>query len=205
MGIDPHAVRVVGNQISLAGQARDPEAVVRIRGEQLDEGRRRVIVIANRDVQFIRRHDPECWIAVFPPELMADGNDFDRVIESCLFLDACDHPRGRHEQSDDDENRNNRPRQFHLIAAVYLGRFASIVTPSLSEFHDGVKQQGKHDEKNDSCHREYKQRQSEDRSGGGRSGSEDIRRAKGGIDVCKSRRCAADTKENLRTQEAPFV
>src|ERR1700727_3540319 len=98
------------------------------------------MVIANRYVQFVRSHDPKPWIAVFPPELMADGNDFDRVVESCLLLHTCDHPRGRHEQSKDDENRNNGPCQFHLIASVDLRRFASIVTLSLSELHDGVKQ-----------------------------------------------------------------
>jgi len=64
-GIDPHAVRMVGNQISLTREARDPEAVVRIRREEPDEGRRRVIVIANRHVQFIRSHDTQPRITVF--------------------------------------------------------------------------------------------------------------------------------------------
>src|ERR1035438_3073883 len=33
LGIDPHAVRMIRNQIGLAGKARDPEAVVCISGE----------------------------------------------------------------------------------------------------------------------------------------------------------------------------
>src|ERR1700681_3203561 len=48
MGINPHAVRVVGNQVSFARQTRNPEAVIRIRRQQLDKRRGWVTIIANR-------------------------------------------------------------------------------------------------------------------------------------------------------------
>src|ERR1700756_2451547 len=36
--VKPHAVRVVGNQVGLPAQRRNPEAVIRICGEQTNEG-----------------------------------------------------------------------------------------------------------------------------------------------------------------------
>jgi hypothetical protein len=48
------------------------------------------------------------------------------------------------------------PSELYLIAAVHLGRLTSIVIPSLPELHNGVEQQGENDQKNGSCHREYK-------------------------------------------------
>ena|ERR1700674_3259636 len=48
MGINPHAVRMVGNQVSFACQTRNPEAVIRIRRQQLDKRRGWVTIIANR-------------------------------------------------------------------------------------------------------------------------------------------------------------
>jgi len=83
--------------------------------------------VAYGNMQFICRYYPQLWITILPPELVTDRCNRDRVAGRRCFLNNGDHPRGRHEQSNDDENRNNSQRQFDLIAAAYLGRFASIV------------------------------------------------------------------------------
>jgi hypothetical protein len=96
-------------------------------------------------MQFIRGHDPECWIAVFPPELMANGGNLDRVVESRGLLQAGNHSRRCHEKCHNNEDWDDGPSELNLIAAVHLGRLASIVILSLPELHDGVKQQGEDD------------------------------------------------------------
>ena len=76
--IDPHGVDLIGNQIHLAGQSRNPEAMVDIRGRHGQIGRRRVRGIADRNVQFVGGDDAEFRIAILPPELMADHHDIER-------------------------------------------------------------------------------------------------------------------------------
>src|SRR5271166_350175 len=96
-------------------------------------------------VQFICCYYAQLWIAVLPPELVADGCDCDRIAGRRCLLNDSNHSCCRHEQCNHDENRNDCPCQFHLIASVHLGWLSAVVVPSLSELHDRVKQQGEHD------------------------------------------------------------
>src|SRR5580693_1272845 len=127
MRINPHVVRMVGNQVRFAIEARNPEAVIRIRRKQSDEGRGRMLRVADRNVQFIRSHDVQTWIAILPPKLMTDGDHFNCIARTGSLLDAADHSCRRHEQRHHDDHRNNRPCQFHLIAAVNLWRLATVL------------------------------------------------------------------------------
>jgi len=52
-------------------------------------------------------------------------------------LDTGNYPRRCHEQSYDNEDGNDCPGKFHLIAAVDLRRFLVVVC-SLSESHDRI-------------------------------------------------------------------
>ncbi len=70
--VHPHSVRMVGNQVGLAGEFRDPEAVVGVGRKQGQERRSRMRGIAHRDVQFIRCNDPQLRVAKLPPVLMSD-------------------------------------------------------------------------------------------------------------------------------------
>ena len=98
--------------------------------------------VTDGHMQFICGDYAELWITIFPPELVADRCNGNRAAGRRCFLNDRNHSRCRHEQCDDNKNGNDSPRQFHLIAAVYLGRFSAVVIPSLSELHDRVNEQG---------------------------------------------------------------
>ena len=73
--VDPHLVHAIRNQVGLAAQLRDPEAVVGVGRQQLQECGRGMRGIAHRNVQFVCRDDAELRIPELPPELMADDGD----------------------------------------------------------------------------------------------------------------------------------
>jgi hypothetical protein len=57
--IDPHTIRMIGDEVRLPGKTWYPEAVIRIRRKQREESRSWVRRITDRYVQFIRSHDFE--------------------------------------------------------------------------------------------------------------------------------------------------
>src|SRR5579859_5554748 len=181
--VNPHNVRVVGNQVRLAGQPRHPKAVVSVRGKQLDLRRG-----PNRHVQFIRGDNLQTWIAILPPELMAYHRDMNDIIRSSL-LHVRDHPRRRHEQDHDDQDRNHRPCDLYLIASIDLCRLATVVISSLSELHNRVSQQTSHDNKNDSGDHKHKQLKAENGFSGSGSRRKDIGRTGEGWGLSKAGRC----------------
>src|SRR6266852_1716427 len=172
--LDPHLVRVVWNQIGLAGEARHPEAVVGIRREQVEEGR-----LADGQVQLVRGDDLQPRVPILPPELVADDGHLERAFRARSVLDAEDDSRRGEEEHQHDDDRSDGPGQLHLGASIDLSRLATIVVVSPPELHDRVRQQPGDDGENYSGDREHKQRQLEDRSSGSRDGSEDLRRAPG--------------------------
>src|SRR5580658_9667612 len=80
MRVHPHAVRVIRYKVRLAGQARHPEAVIRVRGKQSKEGGRWMCRVAYGNMQLIRRHYLQRRISIFPPELVPDDGDFDGTV-----------------------------------------------------------------------------------------------------------------------------
>ena len=90
--VDPRLVRAVRNQVGLAGQPRNPEAVIHVGGQQRDERRGRIRRVADRNMQFVGRDDVQPWIAILPPELVTDGDDLDGVRRPLCVLDGGDHP-----------------------------------------------------------------------------------------------------------------
>ena len=159
---------MVRNQIRFAGQARHPEAVVRIGGKQRKKRGRGMRRVADRNVQFIRRNHFEIRVAILPPILVADHSDFDGAAWRLRVLNAGDHPRRRQEQNHDNQYRNHGPRQFDLSASVNLRGLAAIVSVPLPEFDDRVGQQAENDREDHPSDREYEDGQSEDRIGGSR-------------------------------------
>ena len=71
----------------------------------------RVAGIAYRHVQFIRGDHAQRRIPKFPPELMADRDDFDRSGRLGGVLDGLDHARGGQEQHQHDQHRESPSRQ----------------------------------------------------------------------------------------------
>ena len=204
MRINPHAVRMVGNQVRFAIEARYPEAVIRIRRKQSDEGRSRMLRIADRNVQFIRSHDMQSRIAILPPKLMTDGDHFNRIARLRSLLDAANHPRRRHEQRHHDENRNDGPCQLYLIAAVNLWRLSTVIVRRLPESHDRIGQQAENDHKYRCRNRKHKYRQAKDCVGRRGSWRKNIRRAQRRVSSPSRRGCAEPT-DNNKQFECPLT
>src|SRR5438309_9733346 len=98
--------------------------------------------VAYGHMQFVGGDHAQIRVTILPPELVADRCNCDRVAGQWCFLNDGNHSCCRHEHCDDNENGNDRPCQFHLVAAVHLGRFSAVVIRSLSALHVGGKQQG---------------------------------------------------------------
>jgi len=77
-----------------------------------------------------------------------------------------DHPRGRQKQHDDDQNRNDRPGELHLVAAVDLRRLSIVVVCTASEPHGRVQEQAGDDKKNGTADGQNEERQVMNRIGG---------------------------------------
>src|SRR5437016_784537 len=108
--VHPHSVRMVGNQVGLTREFRDPEAVVSVSRKQGQERRSRIRGIAHRDVQLIRCNDPQLRVAKLPPVLVPDGSDLDGARWLGSILNRMEYSRRCQEQDDNDENGNDRPR-----------------------------------------------------------------------------------------------
>src|ERR1700722_115539 len=87
--IEPHGIGVIGNQVGLTAQTRNPEAVIGVRGEKRDKGWARIGRVADRHMEFVCGYNLQARIAVLPPELMADCNLLMRVarLGDCLDSD----------------------------------------------------------------------------------------------------------------------
>ena len=81
--------------------------------------------IAHRDVQLVRRDDPQLRVAKLPPVLMSDGGDLDGASGFGSILNGVDHSRRGQEQHNNNQNGNDRPGQLNLRAPVDLGRLAA--------------------------------------------------------------------------------
>src|ERR1700730_17009656 len=77
--IEPHGIGVIGNQVSLTAQTRNPEAVIGVRREKGDKGWSGIGRVADRHMELVCGHNLQVRIAVLPPELVADGNHLNRV------------------------------------------------------------------------------------------------------------------------------
>jgi hypothetical protein len=73
--VHPHLVYAIRNQVGFSAELGDPEAVVGIGRQQLQECWCRVGRIARRNVQLVGRDDAELWISKLPPVLVPDDGD----------------------------------------------------------------------------------------------------------------------------------
>src|ERR1700677_2826624 len=78
--IDPHGVNAIWNHVRLARQPRHPETMVRIRRRHRKISWRWLRRLTDGNMQLIRRHHPQLWIAVLPPELVANHGYVHRAV-----------------------------------------------------------------------------------------------------------------------------
>src|ERR1700722_14862428 len=109
-----------------------------------------MIRIAYRDVQFVGRDDPQLRIAKLPPILMSNHSDLYSARRFWSILDSMEDSGGGQEQDNHNQGGNDRPGQFDLRAPVYLSRLAAGIYFSPPELNDGIAQQRKNNDKDNS-------------------------------------------------------
>src|SRR5580693_3840644 len=114
--------------------------------------------VAYGNVQLIRSHHLQRRISILPPELMPNDGDLDGVARTDRVLDTGNYARSRQKQDHHNENRNDRPRQFQLSAAINLRGFASIGRLALSESHNRVDKQTENNHEYRCRHLQHKKR-----------------------------------------------
>src|SRR5262249_14734049 len=164
-----HAVR---NQIDLAGELRNPEAVVGVGRQQRQEGRSESQRIAHRNVQLVGRDDTERRVAVLPPELVPHHRDFDGCGGLRCVLNRVNHASRRGEEDEDDQDRHDRPGQFDLGAAVHLCGFMSCDRPRWRDLQDHKDEQTRDHDEDHRRDAQHEHRQIDDRAGRRGRGSE---------------------------------
>lgn len=176
--LHPHGVDAIGDEVGLAGELRNPETVVGVSRTQGDERRRAMRRIADGNVEFVGGDDTKSRITEFPPELMTDGGDLNGAGRRHSLLNRMDNASGGKEKNQNGEDGDNRPGQFHLIAAIDLGRFAAIFRGAVTELPHGVDEERKDDDKDQSGNDEDEERKSVNRFGGSGRRLEDVRNAR---------------------------
>src|ERR1700757_692856 len=78
-------------------------------------------------MKFVRSNNPVLRISELPPKLMPDDCDVEGGLRLWCVLNCEDDSGGCEEENNHNQERNYRPRQFDLIAAVDLSRFARWV------------------------------------------------------------------------------
>jgi hypothetical protein len=93
---------------------------------------------------------------------MANRDYFNRVGWWRGVLYTSDHPHRRDEQGHYDQNRDHRPGQFHLIAAINLWWLTAVITFPLPEPYDRVDQQTENNHEYDRRYGKHEQGESKD-------------------------------------------
>src|SRR5262245_11018256 len=121
-----------------------------IRRLELEEGWPSLARLTDRHMHLICGHDAEIRVANFPPPLVADHRDVERIGRRDGALYIVNRARRGQKKHKDGHNRNDGPGEFELIAAVDLRWFASVVTRTLAKSYDGISQQAANHQKNSS-------------------------------------------------------
>src|SRR5580704_3882004 len=140
MGIEPSLVWVIRNQVCLSCKLRYPETVIGVGGKQFQECRRGMIGVTHGDMEFVSGDDAELGIPKFPPKLMPDCGHLHSLCGLWGVLDRVNHSGSRQKKDNNDQNRDDGPRQLNLCASIYLGRLTLCVRHSPTEFHNDIAQ-----------------------------------------------------------------
>ena len=136
--LDPHRVRVIGDDVGLPVKLGEPEAVHDIDGLQAEQGRA-------PDAPFSLTGGATRWrsrspgrVAKLPPPLVTDHGDAEGV-RGTGPLDLEDRPRGGQKQHQDDQHRDDRPGHSMALLPYTCGGSPSS-TRRGAKAHDDVDQ-----------------------------------------------------------------
>ena len=127
----------VWDDIGLARQTRDPEAVNHIFGLQGDEGWLPELSVADRHVQFVRSRDAIFRIMEFPPPLVPRGGDGHPALGLLINLDFGDCANRHQREHEHGDQGNDGPCHLQRVTAVDLRRLAVIVSGAFAKTYQG--------------------------------------------------------------------
>src|ERR1043165_5477342 len=96
---------------------------------------------AAREVQFVGGDDAQFRIAYLPPPLMSDDRSLDGAGRWFSILYVSNRSRCHQDQHEHDQDRQDRPGKFYLIASVNLWRLARFITGAVSKTNECIDQQ----------------------------------------------------------------
>ena len=151
IGREPQIIRVVRDEITLAGERRDPKRVNHVLGLE-----REVHRASLRQIELVGRDDGvelsgwaslrELRIAKLPPPLMADDLDL-QCVAATFRLCAEDRPYGRDGDEHEDHRGHDRPRDLECrVAMDMLGLPGDAASPKT---HERINQDRFDDNKDD--------------------------------------------------------
>jgi hypothetical protein len=130
--------------------------------------------LAHWHMQLIGSHHVQLGIAEFPPPLVSDDGDLQRVRGRAMVLDGRRDAGSGHHQYEDDQNRDHGPGDLNLIAAVNLSRLGAFAAATVAKADDGVGDQSRYHCEDDSANRERQDREMVDRLSRSRQRLEDV-------------------------------
>jgi hypothetical protein len=116
---------LVRNRLNLATKLRHPERVDDIGGFDFQAD-----LLANRDVQLIRRDDAEVRVLELPPPLMTDDFDFDDIGTGRCGGGRGDRREGRNGNVRENEEGDDCPANFESGVSVGLSGNPVIRSPT---------------------------------------------------------------------------
>src|SRR5208283_2976687 len=78
--VNPHLIRVIGNEVYFPRELRNPKTVIGICRKELQIGRSGLTRITHGNVKLVCHDEALFWIAVLPPELMPDDGNLERRL-----------------------------------------------------------------------------------------------------------------------------
>src|ERR1044072_3240039 len=96
---------------------------------------------AGRHVQFVGGDDAQFRITYLPPPLMSDDRSLDCAWWWLSVLYVSNRSRCHQNQHEHDQDRQDCPGKFDLIASVNLWRLARFITGAASKTEEPIKKQ----------------------------------------------------------------
>src|SRR6185295_17235213 len=104
---------------------------------------------AGRHVQFVGGDDAQFRITYLPPPLMSDDRSLDGAWRWFSILYVSNRSRCHQDQHEHDQDRQDCPGKFDLIASVNLWGLARFITGAVSKTDEPINEQaGNNDEDN---------------------------------------------------------
>src|SRR6185295_13186184 len=98
---------------------------------------------AGRHVQFVGGDDAQFRITYLPPPLMSDDRSLDGAWRWFSILYVSNRSRCHQNQHEHDQDRQDGPGKFDLIASINLWRLARFISGTVAKANDRIDEQAR--------------------------------------------------------------